>query len=58
MSVVASKCGIAAFEDGSVTNSAEHINKYIEGTIERLGFAPDLYYIHRMDPSNYIVNQF
>ncbi|KLP13160.1 aldo/keto reductase [Fusarium fujikuroi] len=47
----ASKCGIAAFEDGSVTNSAEHIATYIEGTIERLGFTPDLYYIHRMDPS-------
>ncbi|KAF4336582.1 aldo keto reductase [Fusarium beomiforme] len=48
---VASKCGIAAFEDGSVTNSAEHIKTYIEGTIERLGFTPDLYYIHRMDPN-------
>ncbi|KAH7209952.1 NADP-dependent oxidoreductase domain-containing protein [Fusarium oxysporum] len=48
---IASKCGIAAFEDGSVTNSAEHITTYIEGTIERLGFTPDLYYIHRMDPS-------
>ncbi|KAF5229929.1 hypothetical protein FAUST_10093 [Fusarium austroamericanum] len=48
---VASKCGIAAFEDGSVTNSAEHIRTYMEGTIERLGFTPDLYYIHRMDPN-------
>ncbi|GKU10644.1 unnamed protein product, partial [Fusarium langsethiae] len=48
---VASKCGIAAFEDGSVTNSAEHIKAYIEGTIDRLGFTPDLYYIHRMDPN-------
>ncbi|KAI6760378.1 hypothetical protein HG530_009238 [Fusarium avenaceum] len=48
---IASKCGIAAFEDGSVTSSAEHIKQYIEGTIERLGFAPDLYYIHRMDPN-------
>jgi aryl-alcohol dehydrogenase-like predicted oxidoreductase len=35
----------------AVTNSPEHINTYIEGTIERLGFTPDLYYLHRMDPS-------
>jgi aryl-alcohol dehydrogenase-like predicted oxidoreductase len=46
---VASKCGVAVFEDGKVTNSAAHIKKYIDGTIERLGFAPDLYYLHRMD---------
>jgi aryl-alcohol dehydrogenase-like predicted oxidoreductase len=39
------------FEDFSVTNSAAHIKKYIEGTIERLGFAPDLYYLHRIDPN-------
>lgn len=51
--LVASKCGIAAFGDGSVTNSAEHIKEYIEGTIERLGFTPDLYYLHRIDPSVY-----
>lgn len=52
MLVVASKCGFDIFGgDGRVTNSAAHINKYIEGTIERLGFAPDLYYLHRMDPS-------
>ena len=37
--------------DGSVTNSAAHIKEYIEGTIERLGFTPDLYYLHRIDPS-------
>ena len=37
--------------DGSVTNSASHIKEYIEGTIERLGFTPDLYYLHRIDPS-------
>ncbi|KAM0330153.1 hypothetical protein ACHAQA_004326 [Verticillium albo-atrum] len=48
---LASKCGIAAFEDGSVTNSAAHINQYIDGTIERLGFTPDLYYLHRIDPN-------
>jgi aryl-alcohol dehydrogenase-like predicted oxidoreductase len=34
-----------------VTNSPEHIKSYIEGTIERLGFTPDLYYLHRIDPS-------
>ncbi|RJE19132.1 reductase [Aspergillus sclerotialis] len=48
---LASKCGIAAFEDGEVTNSASHIRTYIEGTIERLGFTPDLYYLHRIDPN-------
>lgn len=48
---IASKCGFSVFEQGGgVTNSAEHIEKYIEGTIERLGFAPDLYYLHRIDP--------
>ncbi|KFY98439.1 hypothetical protein V498_01467 [Pseudogymnoascus sp. VKM F-4517 (FW-2822)] len=48
---IASKCGFNVFSgDGSVTNSASHIKEYIEGTIERLGFAPDLYYLHRMDP--------
>ena len=51
INVVASKCGFAAFEDGAVTNSPEHIKSYIDGTIERLGFAPDLYYLHRIDPS-------
>ncbi|CEN59340.1 Putative Aldo-keto reductase yakc [NADP ] [Aspergillus calidoustus] len=48
---IASKCGFDVFGDGSVTNSASHIKSYIEGTIERLGFAPDLYYLHRMDPN-------
>ncbi|EME40992.1 hypothetical protein DOTSEDRAFT_74516 [Dothistroma septosporum NZE10] len=47
---IASKCGFDCFGDGSVTNSASHIKEYIEGTIERLGFAPDLYYLHRIDP--------
>lgn len=47
---VASKCGFDAFGNGKVTNSASHIKTYIEGTIERLGFAPDLYYLHRIDP--------
>ncbi|KAK4561618.1 hypothetical protein LTR86_004297 [Recurvomyces mirabilis] len=47
---LASKCGFACFEDGAVTNSADHIKRYIEGTIERLGFTPDLYYLHRIDP--------
>ncbi|RTE83088.1 hypothetical protein BHE90_002342 [Fusarium euwallaceae] len=48
---IASKCGFDVFGDGSVTNSASHIKTYIEGTIERLGFAPDLYYLHRIDPN-------
>ena len=51
---VASKCGIEVdFETGArgaVTNSAAHINEYIDGTIERLSFTPDLYYLHRIDP--------
>ncbi|RAO71325.1 uncharacterized protein BHQ10_007337 [Talaromyces amestolkiae] len=47
---IASKCGFNAFGDGSVTNSPAHIKEYIEGTIERLGFTPDLYYLHRIDP--------
>ncbi|KAE8422017.1 NADP-dependent oxidoreductase domain-containing protein [Aspergillus pseudocaelatus] len=48
---IASKCGFNVFGDGSVTNSAAHIKEYIEGTIERLGFTPDLYYLHRIDPN-------
>ncbi|PNH45202.1 hypothetical protein VD0004_g2594 [Verticillium dahliae] len=49
---VASKCGFDVFGgSGRVTNSASHIKEYIEGTIERLGFAPDLYYLHRIDPT-------
>lgn len=36
--------------DRSVTNSASHINSYIEGTKDRLGSYPDLYYLHRIDP--------
>ncbi|CAG8927646.1 unnamed protein product [Penicillium salamii] len=49
---IASKCGFSVFEgEGSVTNSASHIKQYIDGTIERLGFAPDLYYLHRIDPN-------
>jgi aryl-alcohol dehydrogenase-like predicted oxidoreductase len=34
-----------------VDNSPAHIADYIEGTIERLGFAPDMYYLHRIDPN-------
>ncbi|KAF1987718.1 Aldo/keto reductase [Aulographum hederae CBS 113979] len=48
---IASKCAFDCFGDGKVTNSASHIKEYIEGTIERLGFAPDLYYLHRIDPN-------
>ncbi|KAG6360756.1 hypothetical protein INS49_011822 [Diaporthe citri] len=48
---LASKCGFDVFGDGSVTNSASHIKTYIEGTIERLGFTPDLYCLHRIEPN-------
>lgn len=49
---VASKCGFEVFgPERKVTNSAAHIKEYIEGTIDRLGFTPDLYYLHRIDPS-------
>ncbi|KAH6617368.1 NADP-dependent oxidoreductase domain-containing protein [Chaetomium tenue] len=56
---VASKCGIDMSKTGSnmatpqmtVTNKPSHIKEYIEGTIERLGFTPDLYYLHRIDPN-------
>lgn len=57
---IASKCGFACMEPNAeqgslpfqmkVTNSAEHIATYIEGTKERLGSYPDLYYLHRIDP--------
>ncbi|KIW98261.1 uncharacterized protein Z519_01845 [Cladophialophora bantiana CBS 173.52] len=49
---LASKCGFNCLNGGdmAVTNSASHIKEYIEGSIERLGFAPDLYYLHRIDP--------
>jgi aryl-alcohol dehydrogenase-like predicted oxidoreductase len=50
--LVASKCGVKCFNgETGVTNSPKHINEYIEGTIERLGFSPDLYYLHRIDPN-------
>jgi len=53
---LASKCGFEVdFETrtgkGTVTNSAAHINEYIEGTIQRLQTTPDLYYLHRIDPN-------
>ncbi len=49
--IVASKCGFDVFgPERKVTNSAAHIHEYIDGTIKRLGFAPDLYYLHRIDP--------
>ncbi|KAJ5495487.1 Aldo-keto reductase yakc [Penicillium diatomitis] len=49
---IASKCGLMAFGEGKgCTNSPAHIKEYIEGTIERLGFTPDLYYLHRIDPN-------
>ncbi|KAJ9481727.1 hypothetical protein VN97_g11740 [Penicillium thymicola] len=50
---VASKCGFEVFGPGQkVTNSAAHIKEYIEGTIDRLGFTPDLYYLHLLSPQN------
>jgi aryl-alcohol dehydrogenase-like predicted oxidoreductase len=33
------------------TNSAEHIQSYLEDSTKRLGSAPDLYYLHRRDPN-------
>ncbi|KAJ0426898.1 Aldo/keto reductase [Aspergillus carlsbadensis] len=54
---IASKCGFDVFGTsqgggvGAVTNSPSHIKQYIDGTIERLGFTPDLYYLHRIDPN-------
>jgi aryl-alcohol dehydrogenase-like predicted oxidoreductase len=50
--LVASKCGFDVFgPERKVTNSITHIKEYIEGTIDRLGFTPDLYCLHRIDPS-------
>ncbi|KZW01906.1 Aldo/keto reductase [Exidia glandulosa HHB12029] len=52
---IGSKCGFDIdFEkktNNGVTNSADHINKFIELTKERLGSYPDLYYLHRIDPN-------
>ncbi|KAK4034680.1 NADP-dependent oxidoreductase domain-containing protein [Parachaetomium inaequale] len=56
---LASKCGIVlpskaldmSTPQMTVTNKPSHIREYIEGTIERLGSAPDLYYLHRIDPN-------
>ncbi|KAK4234114.1 putative aldo-keto reductase [Achaetomium macrosporum] len=39
---IASKCGFNCLNGGD--------GAYIEGTMERLGFTPDLYYLHRIDP--------
>ncbi|RAK96476.1 putative aldo-keto reductase (AKR13) [Aspergillus ibericus CBS 121593] len=49
---VASKCGFdVSGPVRKVSNSAAHIKETIEGTIDRLGFTPDLYYLHRIDPN-------
>ncbi|KAH7002532.1 NADP-dependent oxidoreductase domain-containing protein [Ilyonectria destructans] len=49
---IASKCAFDVFgPERKVTNSPSHIREYIDGTIERLGFTPDLYYLHRIDPN-------
>lgn len=36
--------------NAGVINTREHILKTIDGTIERLGTTPDLYYLHRRNP--------
>ncbi|WVW82519.1 hypothetical protein I302_104530 [Kwoniella bestiolae CBS 10118] len=46
---IASKCGIH-LDDGKIDNSKAHIEEYIDNSIQRLGFTPDLYYIHRIEP--------
>lgn len=41
------------FEKKQVTgmsNTADHIQQYLQGSTERLGSPPDLYYLHRRDP--------
>ncbi|BEI82622.1 hypothetical protein CcaverHIS002_0304900 [Cutaneotrichosporon cavernicola] len=54
---IASKCGFDIEPPPGTefsmnpTNKAEHIASYIEKTRERLGSYPDLYYLHRMDPT-------
>lgn len=35
----------------TVDNTPRHIAQYMESTRERLGFYPDLYYLHRIDPN-------
>lgn len=50
---IASKCGFDCLGEPAgrtVTNKPQHIAAYIEGTRERLGSCPDLYYLHRIDP--------
>jgi hypothetical protein len=37
-------------KDFKVTNKPEHIYESIEASTKRLGTAPDLYYLHRIDP--------
>ncbi|TYJ55912.1 hypothetical protein B9479_003435 [Cryptococcus floricola] len=55
---IASKCGFDCLDGqdpmtsmSNVTNKPEHIRAYIEGTKDRLGSYPDLYYLHRIDPN-------
>ncbi|KAI9636259.1 NADP-dependent oxidoreductase domain-containing protein [Dioszegia hungarica] len=47
---IASKCGLPFDGNGAADNSKEHIEEYIDQSIERLGFKPDLYYLHRIEP--------
>ena len=43
------------FKDGEMTggstNDPAYLKRAIADSLERLGFAPDLLYIHRIDPS-------
>lgn len=52
---VASKCGMEIDEEkksiGKLSNTPEHIKEYLANSTERLGFTPDLYYLHRIDPN-------
>uniref|UniRef100_A0A0B7KKV3 NADP-dependent oxidoreductase domain-containing protein n=1 Tax=Bionectria ochroleuca TaxID=29856 RepID=A0A0B7KKV3_BIOOC len=57
---LASKRELGVFSpQRTVTNSAAYINECIKKTIKRLGFTPDLYYLHIIDPGNIkaIVNE-
>ena len=42
---------LAESQNGNVTNSPEHIRYAIQETIKCLGSKPDLYYLHRIDPT-------
>ncbi|RXK36259.1 hypothetical protein M231_06462 [Tremella mesenterica] len=49
---VASKCGVVRQNDKIiVTNTKSHIETSLQNTIKRLGTTPDMYYLHRRDPT-------